>query len=460
MTATIKQLEAFILDQNLEKLEAELNKFNLMDVFNGERDEKKHSAIIGWFLDPSNNHGLKDYFLSEFLKEVLYVNKDNSHAKISLIDVDFIDFTDVIVFFEEKFQNNMRGDISIISERNKIYVIIENKIKSNEGINQTTSYVEQVEKTYPDYNKLFIFLTPEGISAESEQFLSFSYSDLYNVIKRVITNKGDVINNKTEFVLTQLMQNIEVNIMEEGKIEELCAKIHKKHRDASEHIANLYKLSKAEREELLPSGKQTIIYNRVGWARTYMKKSGLLQSPRRGFARITERGLKVLEQYPEVINDKFLEQFPEFIEFQTIKKEQSKVKELDKWQKKDIDEMTPDELLEKGYNLINADLSQDLINKLRVEHFSVLERIVLRLLTNMGYGEGKVTGQTGDGGVDGFINEDKLGLDKIYFQAKRFNENNPVSSSMLRDFIGALELKGVKKECLSLHQDFRKMLKK
>ena len=185
-------------------------------------------------------------------------------------------------------------------------------------------------------------------------------------------------------------------------------------RDAYEHIADLYNLSKEEIEELLPSGKQTIIYNRVGWARTYMKKAGLLQSTKRGYAKITDKGLQVLEQNPEKINDKFLEQFPEFIEFQTIKKEQSEFKELDKWQKKDIEEMTPDELLEKGHNLINANLSQDLINKLRAEHFSVLEKVVLQLLVNMGYGEGEVTGQSGDGGVDGFINEDKLGLDKIY----------------------------------------------
>jgi restriction system protein len=216
-------------------------------------------------------------------------------------------------------------------------------------------------------------------------------------------------------------------------------------REATEHIADLYNLSKEEREELLPSGKQTIIYNRVGWAITYMKKAGLLQSTKRGYAKITDRGLKILKQNPEKINDKFLGQFPEFIEFQTIKKEQSKFEEVDKWQKKDVEEMTPDELLEKGHNLINANLSQDLINKLREEHFSVLERVVLQLLVNMGYGEGEVTGQSGDGGVDGFINEDKLGLDKIYFQAKRFNENSPVTSSMLRDFIGALELKGVKK---------------
>ena len=216
-------------------------------------------------------------------------------------------------------------------------------------------------------------------------------------------------------------------------------------RDATEYISKLFNLKASEREELLPSGRQTIIYNRVGWARTYMKKAGLLESTRRGYGKISDIGLKVLKDNPKTINDKFLEQYPEFLEFQTIKKEQSYDKTGTIELEKDIDENTPDELMEKGHNLINADLGQEILNKLRGEHFSVLENVVLNLLTNMGYGEGKVTGKTGDGGVDGFVDQDKLGLDKIYFQAKRFNENNPVSASMLRDFIGSLDLKGVKK---------------
>ena len=216
-------------------------------------------------------------------------------------------------------------------------------------------------------------------------------------------------------------------------------------RDATEHISKLFNLKASEREELLPSGRQTIIYNRVGWARTYMKKAGLLESTRRGYGKISDRGLKVIKDNPKTINDKFLEQYPEFLEFQTIKKEQSYDKTGTIELEKDIDENTPDELMEKGHNLINADLGQEILNKLRGEHFSVLENVVLNLLTNMGYGEGKVTGKTGDGGVDGFVDQDKLGLDKIYFQAKRFNEINSVSASMLRDLIGSLDLKGVNK---------------
>jgi restriction system protein len=216
-------------------------------------------------------------------------------------------------------------------------------------------------------------------------------------------------------------------------------------REAIKHISDLFQLTDEERRELLLSGYEPIIENRVGWARTYMKKAGLLESPRRGYAKITERGLDILARNPDKIDIKYLEQFPAFIEFQTIKKKQISDKLGAVELEKSISEQTPIELMEKGQNLINAYLSQELLDKLKNEHFSVLEKVVLRLLENMGYGEGDVTGRSGDGGVDGFINEDKLGLDKIYFKSKRFDENNSVSASMLRDFIGSLDVKKVKK---------------
>jgi len=101
--------------------------------------------------------------------------------------------------------------------------------------------------------------------------------------------------------------------------------------------------------------------------------------------------------------------------------------------------------MESGYNSIRANLGQELLDKLRRSSPNFFEKVVLELLKNMGYGKGKVTGHSGDGGIDGFINQDKLGLDKIYFQAKRFSENTSVTPSMLRDFLGALELKGANK---------------
>lgn len=153
-------------------------------------------------------------------------------------------------------------------------------------------------------------------------------------------------------------------------------------REVIEHLSQVYHLTEKQRNELLPSGRQPIIDNRVGWARTYLKKAGLLDSVRRGYFKITERGLEVLHKNTKKIDVKFLEQFPEFVEFRTIKKEQDD-KKVDM-----IDEnQTPDELMSKGHELINANLAQELLTKLKEEHFSVLETIVLRLLSNMGYGE-------------------------------------------------------------------------
>lgn len=210
--------------------------------------------------------------------------------------------------------------------------------------------------------------------------------------------------------------------------------------DVVNKLAQDFNLSDSDLSELLPSGKQPKFRNRVGWARTYLKKAGLLEQPARGIMKITDKGLDVLKKNPEKININFLQKFPEFIEFRTINKDSIKIEE------EEIDrEETPDELIEKGYNLIRADLGQELLHKLKDNTPAFFEKVVLDLLSSMGYGEGEVTGRSGDGGIDGIISQDKLGLDKIVFQAKRFSEGNHVGSGMIRDFIGALDTKRINK---------------
>jgi restriction system protein len=127
-----------------------------------------------------------------------------------------------------------------------------------------------------------------------------------------------------------------------------------------------------------------------------------------------------------------------------LNKEEQKEIEVQREIKETINS-TPDELIEYGVNRINDSLAQELLDRLRNNSPSFFERVVLQLLINMGYGQGNVTGKTGDGGVDGFVNEDKLGLAKIFFQAKRYKEDNPVTTSNLRDFVGTLEVNGVNK---------------
>lgn len=218
-------------------------------------------------------------------------------------------------------------------------------------------------------------------------------------------------------------------------------------RDLIEPISDMFGLSDDEKRELLPSGKQRIIDNRIGWARTYLKKAGLLEDPRRGYTKITDRGLEVLNRDLQKINIEFLEEFPEFIEFRSIRKNQDDVdsSNVANIVEEEIEDVTPDELMEKGYELIKTNLGQELLNKLRKNSPSFFENVVLELLSSMGYGEGKVTGHSGDGGIDGVVHQDKLGIDKIFFQAKRFDEKNAVSASMVRDFVGALDLNGVNK---------------
>jgi restriction system protein len=209
-------------------------------------------------------------------------------------------------------------------------------------------------------------------------------------------------------------------------------------REAIEHIADIFKLTEEDKKEFLPSGSQYIIDNRVGWARTYLKKAGLLESPKRSYFKITQLGIDVLKKNPAEINVKFLEQFPLFIEFLNTKKEKD---EHEEQEAESSFSQTPQELLEYGYQKIKKDLSQELLGYVKQSSPRFLERLVVELLLSMGYGgsrkdAGQAIGQSGDGGIDGIIKEDKLGLDVIYLQAKRWE--NVVGSKEIRNFVGSL----------------------
>ncbi len=209
-------------------------------------------------------------------------------------------------------------------------------------------------------------------------------------------------------------------------------------REITDVLASQFKLTEEERRELLSSGQQTIFDNRVGWARTYLKKAVLLESVKRGTVKITERGLEVLRQNPNKINVNFLKRYPEFVDFQTIKRDKKEQTEnhLEK-----IEEKTPEEILGRAYENIQNTLAQELLSKVKISSPKFFENLVVQLLLKMGYGgsrkeAGETIGQTGDGGIDGIIKEDKLGLDVIYIQAKRWE--NVVGSKEVRNFVGSL----------------------
>jgi len=202
-------------------------------------------------------------------------------------------------------------------------------------------------------------------------------------------------------------------------------------------LAEEFGLSDEEKRHLLPSGLMPTFNNRVAWARTYMKQAGLLESTRRGFIKITERGRQILRGNPEKITGRLLSQFPEFVEFQSPKKE---TKETPAAQNSKGDQ-TPEEMLEYAHQRITAELSREILRQIRTCSPDFFERLVVELLVKMGYGgslqeAGQAIGGSGDEGIDGIIKEDKLGLDTIYIQAKRWA--NSIGSPEIQKFVGAL----------------------
>lgn len=221
-----------------------------------------------------------------------------------------------------------------------------------------------------------------------------------------------------------------------------------KYRDLIESLADEFYLSDNERNEMLPSGNQPLFHNRVGWAKTYLKKAGLLDSPKRATFVITELGKQTLARNLDCIDNHYLSQFPSFLEF---KNRSHNVDESDEEATiETIQKQTPEESLEKAYQCIRESLASELLYKIIELSPAFFERLVVELLVKMGYGgsmkdAGKAIGKSGDEGIDGTIKEDKLGLDIIYIQAKRWKPGNVVGRPELQKFVGALAGQGAKK---------------
>lgn len=208
-------------------------------------------------------------------------------------------------------------------------------------------------------------------------------------------------------------------------------------------LAKKFNLTPEELSETTPSGRMTIFSNRAGWAKTYLKKAGLIEAPKHAPCKITKEGQKALAQKPEVIDSKFLNQFSSFREFQYGDEE---VRGLEK---SEPSESTPEETMEAGYQSIAKELQAELLNQLKSSSPVFFEQAVLDLLLGMGYGGSRkdaaqAIGKSGDEGMDGVIKEDKLGLDLIYVQAKRWSSTT-VGRQEVQSFVGALDGKFAKK---------------
>lgn len=221
-------------------------------------------------------------------------------------------------------------------------------------------------------------------------------------------------------------------------------------RELTGQIAEHFALTEDERQKILPSGQQSYINNRVGWAKSYLKKAGLLENPSRGKVRITGEGRAVVAAPPPVINCEYLMKYPAFVDFWKQKRKVATESES-ALAEPERPERTPDEAIESAYEDIRDALAEDLLEQVMNCNPTFFERLVLKLLLAMGYGgafpeSSSHVGKTRDGGIDGIINEDKLGLDIICVQAKRWTDS--VGRPVVQAFAGSMEAHRAKKGVL------------
>lgn len=230
----------------------------------------------------------------------------------------------------------------------------------------------------------------------------------------------------------------------------LYAQDGKEHRigDVVEPLAKRLRLSESEVAEMLPSGRQTVFANRVHWAKTYLAQAKLVEMTRRTHFRITERGRDVLREKPAKIDVQLLERFPEFNEFRERRRNDGAEPTLDAALPGLALEpaaklATPDELLRATIADLEAALSRELLDRIIAAPPAFFESLIVTLLLSMGYGgsrenAGRAIGKSGDNGIDGVIDQDPLGLDRVYLQAKRYDKDNPIGESQIREFSGSL----------------------
>jgi restriction system protein len=221
--------------------------------------------------------------------------------------------------------------------------------------------------------------------------------------------------------------------------------------DAMDAVAEQFHLTDEDREQLVPSGKKTILANRIHWARTYLDKAGALKRTRRSHFVITQRGVDLLRDNPERIDNRVLKQFPEFLEFQAPRVDRpvddsAPVSE----NVAELSSATPEETIQEAEEAIAASLRAQLLDRIRELSPAFFERLVIDLIVAMGYGGTRRSvaqrlGKSGDEGIDGVVNEDPLGLDVVYIQAKRYAPDNTIGRERIQQFAGALVGQGASK---------------
>jgi len=220
--------------------------------------------------------------------------------------------------------------------------------------------------------------------------------------------------------------------------------------DCLDGIAQEFDLTADEITEMLPSGRQAIFYNRCQWAKTFMSKAGLLESAGRGYFQITEAGQQLLSENPQKISNATLEQYPQFVQWKEISAANKGQTERISPAPIESDKATPEERIESDHAALMAELRSEVLDRILDSTPAFFEQLIIDLLLAMGYGGGRAEmgraiGRSGDGGIDGIIKEDALGLDIIYIQAKRYSPGNSVGRPEVQSFAGSLDGVGANK---------------
>lgn len=228
----VKELEDLIFNnKELEKLESIIDKFNIFSSLGIINQEIRHSNFLAWLLDPNETHNVSDYFITSFLKLATY-NNANQNPELSLIDIDTLDLSKIQVFRE---WNNI--DVLLVDDEQKLVCVIENKVDSKEHSNQLLKYRKVVESNYPDYRKLYVYLTVQGEEPESEKiYIPISYNEVSILIENLLERKGTQLNDEIIVFIKHYNEMVKRYIMEESEVQELCEQLYKKHKKALDLI--------------------------------------------------------------------------------------------------------------------------------------------------------------------------------------------------------------------------------
>ena len=225
-------LEEFIINnENLEHLEDIVNDFNIFTSLNLINNEIRHSNFLSWIMNPKENHNLKDYFLSSLLKIISMRASSSGINAPSIFDIDNWSFIETEILREWR-----NIDILIKDDNHKLICVIENKIYSKEHSSQLRRYKEIVEEEYPNYQKMFVYLTIEGDEASEDEYLSINYHDIIKIITHIIDNKSASIGEKILIFISHYREMFRRYIMENSEIQEICRKIYNRHKKALDLI--------------------------------------------------------------------------------------------------------------------------------------------------------------------------------------------------------------------------------